>query len=139
VFIFFKDLLTKINTNAFLKDSIYHSLQKAIKVVCPNPIICKYMEVETFEAYKELLDKTTRARRAKSFTEVLSLLYTGEINTFAGFSSSPEKAASKLVGLFSKKFSSPSKGGFAILPKKSEDKLSRAFSPRDSVTYDELR
>lgn len=93
-------MLTKINTNAFLKESIYQQLQKAIKVVCPNPTICKFMEVEIFEAYKELLDKTTRARRARSFTEVLSLLYTGEINTFAGFASSPEKITSKLAGLF---------------------------------------
>ena len=72
-------------------------------MVCPNPTICRLMDVDTYEAYKELLNKSARSRQAKSFTEVLSLLYTGEINTFAGFAMSPEKVASKLAGLFAGK------------------------------------
>lgn len=84
--------------------------------MCPNPTICKLMDVDTYEAYKELSNKSTRSRQAKSFTEVLSLLYTGEIDAFSAIAKSPEKVVSKLAGIFSgkigqspqSKFSSPS-------------------------------
>jgi len=79
VITFFKEFLVKINSNAFLKDSMYKSLQKAVKVMCPNPIISRFMDVEVYEVFMELNDKMLRAKRCKTFVEILSLLYTGEI------------------------------------------------------------
>ena len=77
VIVFFKEFFAKINTNAFLKDSMYKALSKAIKISSPNPIITKLIDVETYEAFIELNEKLQRALRVRSFTELLSVLFTG--------------------------------------------------------------
>lgn len=61
----------------FLKNSIYAALSKASKVQCPNQVLQKILDVETYEVYKELLERAWKGKQTKSFVELLSLLYTG--------------------------------------------------------------
>jgi hypothetical protein len=96
VLMFFKDLMVKISSNAFLRESVSQQLIKSVKVVCPNPIISKLMDAETFEIYVDLNRASIKARRAKSFTQVLSLLFTGDVgNIMPSVENSPSKSLTR--------------------------------------------
>lgn len=74
----FKELFAKIATNAFLRDSVYSQLHRVTKVMCPNTTIARLMNITLYEGYKELNEKFSKAKRSRSFAEMLSLLFNGE-------------------------------------------------------------
>ena len=65
--------------NVFLKNSIYQALQKSAKVQCPNPVLQRILDIETYEIYRELIERAWKGKQTKSFVELLSLLYTGQV------------------------------------------------------------
>lgn len=95
VLIVFKDLMFKISTNAFLRESVNEQLIKSVKVVSPNPIIVKLMDASIFEIYNDLNRACMKGKRAKSFTQILSLLFTGNTGNTTGAESSPNRSLNK--------------------------------------------
>lgn len=85
----------KISTNAFLRESVNEQLIKSVKVVSPNPIIVKLMDASIFEIYNDLNRACMKGKRAKSFTQILSLLFTGNTGNTTGAESSPNRSLNK--------------------------------------------
>lgn len=143
--VFLRDLLDKVKTNPFLKDGIYRELQKSIKVICPNPIITKYMDVEVYEFYRELVERMTKSRSPKSFSELLSTLYGGDAsqvltNPIMNNSSSPKlRKQDSFLSPFNKRFSVFMSPEFVSSAGSDLENVVSNAKGRPSVTYQELR
>lgn len=63
------------NMDAFLKLSTYKLLQKAMKINSSNLVLQRILDIETYEAYRELQEKFWRGRTTKNVVELLGILF----------------------------------------------------------------